>query len=183
MKSIFSQCLVVAALQAAAALGAYGCTLNPPGTAAQRALRPMAPAEAIQPGEASREAADSDGKSIVGLWKTTVKDKSGAVVDEAFETFFADGNELMVDTSAPATDNVCNGIWTKSGAAYKVKHPGFTFDMSGNLLGTVLIRTVITLNAKGDTYQGTATVDARDNFGNLVFHGDFNVQGTRITAD
>jgi hypothetical protein len=32
------------------------------------------------------------------------------IVKEAFEQFFADGSELMVDTTRPALDIVCNGV-------------------------------------------------------------------------
>jgi hypothetical protein len=58
-------------------------------------------------------------------------------VDQAFETFTSDGNELMIDTTPPALDNVCNGVWANVGhRKYRIKHPSWTFAPDGSLTGT-----------------------------------------------
>jgi hypothetical protein len=174
--------LATAAVHSIFAAGAFACTVNPPGTA-KPALSATAPV-ALQAIRASSSERESDGgKSIVGLWSVNVYDDTGMVIDRAYESFFADGNELMVDTSIPATDNVCNGTWVKSGGTYKLKHPSFYFDLSGNLLGTAIIREVITLAKGGDAFQGTSMIDVYDLAGNLVFHGVSTVKATRITVD
>lgn len=166
------------------AAGAFACTVNPPGTAAP-ALSGVAPVanEAIRAAATTERDTSDGGKTIVGLWKVNVYDNTGAVIDQAFETFFGDGNELMIDTSIPATDNVCNGVWVKTGNVYKTKHPSFYFDLSGNLLGMAVIRNTITLGKNGDAFQGTSTVDVYDNSGNLVFHGVSTLKAARVTVD
>ena len=68
-------------------------------------------------------------------------------------------------------------------ASYKTKHPSFYFDLNGNLLGTVTIRVAVTVDKKGDTFSGSSSIDAFDNFGNLIFQGTNTIKGTRITAD
>ncbi|MBV9406802.1 MAG: hypothetical protein JO211_15755, partial [Acidobacteriaceae bacterium] len=53
-------------------------------------------------------------RSIIGLWKVDVF-LQGTQIDAGFESLYADGNELIVDQSPPATDNVCTGVWEQTG--------------------------------------------------------------------
>ena len=134
--------------------------------------------------DASQDSGNGSGK-ITGLWDTKFYDPTGTILeDEAYETFTSDGQELMVDTSPPAIDNVCNGIWLQTGpATYKLKHVAWTFDPSGNLLGSAVFQTVITLGNKANTFTGTTTILAYDTYGNLQYEVQGVVKGTRITVD
>ncbi len=132
---------------------------------------------------ASPQAAVDLNGAIVGLWNVSYL-QAGQVVDQGFESWHADGTELLVDTSAPATDNVCSGVWVQTGSlTYKLTHPSWNFDMSGNLVGTVLIRNVITMDPSANKYTGTFTLDVFDTTGNLVDHEEGQIKGTRILPD
>ena len=156
------------------------------GALAIRRLSGMAKLTAPQASVEPRDLRDADPNgAIVGMWHVTAVFGGEAATDEAFEQFFGDGNELMIDTTPPALDNVCNGVWVQTGAlVYKVKHPSFTFDDQGNVTGTVIIRSVITLDRSAQTFTGTQTVDVFDNSGKLVDHFDgITLKGTRIKPD
>jgi hypothetical protein len=124
----------------------------------------------------------SDVPPITGLWHV-VFTQDGQITDEAFETFTSDGNELMVDTTPPALDNVCNGVWKRIGSKYKIKHPSWLFDGNGNVTGTAIISTELTLSRGGNSFQGTSTIDIYDTAGNLLAELTGEVNGSRITVD
>ena len=121
--------------------------------------------------------------SIVGLWKTTFT-SGGQVVDQAWEVFHSDGTEIMVDTSAPASDNVCVGVWAKTdGLQVKLNHPSWTFDDKGNLNGTAAIKMDLTIDPNGNSFIGTFTVDVFDLSGNTLLHLAGSVSGKRVMVD
>src|SRR5271167_1070833 len=66
--------------------------------------------------------ASAEGTGITGLWD--VRDYAqGYLIDEYFDTWHSDGNELFVDATNPAQDNVCQGIWKQvSPTSFKLKH-------------------------------------------------------------
>jgi hypothetical protein len=149
-----------------------------------RNLPPSTPA--IQSLGNREEAAREDGPastSIVGLWQVNFV-SGGQIVDQAFEAFHSDNTEIMVDTSAPASDNVCIGVWAQTnGNTIKLNHPSWTFDSNGNLNGTATIRTTVTAGPHANTFAGTFTVDVFDLAGNKILHLAGTVTGKRITAD
>lgn len=121
--------------------------------------------------------------SIVGMWKAVFQSE-GVVADVAFESWFADGNELLIDALAPATDNVCSGTWVQTGdGKYELNHPSWDFDLNGNLLGIVSIRETVELSPDGNSYSGTSTVDCIDTSGNHVCHEAGSVTASRISAN
>lgn len=122
--------------------------------------------------------------SFVGLWDSKVS-YQGQVIDEGFDAFHSDGTEILVDESAPATDNVCLGTYEQTGpATIKVKHPSWYFDLNGNLLGVVIIRETLTLDCDGESFHGTSSEDVYDTNGNKVGHYDgFKVEAKRIKVD
>jgi hypothetical protein len=119
--------------------------------------------------------------SIVGLWTVTLV-QNGQAIGQAFETFAADGNEILNDSSAPATGNVCLGVWQKSGPfTYKLNHPSFLYDNTNtNLIGFVFIRDQVTLDPHGNTYTGAITIDVYDLSGNQLDHETGQIRGRRI---
>jgi hypothetical protein len=121
--------------------------------------------------------------SIVGLWRVTFT-SAGQVVDQAFEVFHGDGTEMMVDTSAPASDNVCVGIWAQvNGLEFKLNHLSWTFDDLGNLNGTATIKLDVNLDPNSNLFKGTFTVDVFALTGAVVLHLDGTVAGQRVTVD
>ena len=126
---------------------------------------------------------DRPDPSIGGMWTTTFT-SGGQVVDQAFEVFHSDGTGLMIDTTPPASDNVCTGVWARTGYfAVKLNHPTWTFDDKGNLNGTATIKVSVTLDPKGNSFARTFTVDVFDLAGNTLQHLAGNVAAKRITVD
>jgi len=123
--------------------------------------------------------------AITGLWRTAVA-LDGMVVDQAFETFTSDGNELMVDTTPPALDNVCNGVWANVGRrTYRIKHPAWIFAPDGTTLtGTAVIKTDLVLNKSANQFTGQTTIFFYDLDGNFIEQTPtFSLTGNRITVD
>jgi hypothetical protein len=140
---------------------------------AGRVLKPVTHTDAV-------EAHDAAVPSIAGFWHSQYA-IGGQVGDESFESYFADGTEMEVDQSNPATDNVCSGVWVQTGAyTYKLTHPSWNFDTNGNLIGTVIIRDSVTLSKDGNSFRGTETVDVFDNNGKVVEHIDATVSSVRV---
>ena len=125
-----------------------------------------------------------ENEAITGLWHLEFV-AGGVVVDSAFETFMEDGNELMVDTTAPSLGNVCNGVWVRSGPrAYKLKHPSFLFNTDGSVAGTAVFRTELKLPKKGNnTFTGQTVIEFYDTTGHLLDRLAADVRATRITVD
>jgi hypothetical protein len=124
------------------------------------------------------------GASIVGLWHGTLS-FNGQTLAQAFETFHGDGTEALNTNHAPLQGNVSFGVWVEGGPhTYKVTHPSWRWDASGNLIGTEVIRQTITMDVHGSTFTGTATIDILDLAGNLLtrFKG-LEVKGERIAVD
>lgn len=121
--------------------------------------------------------------TIVGLWKITFT-SGGQVVDQGFDAWHSDGTETLNDSPAPSTGNVCLGVYSRSAfLGYKLYHPSWTFDDKGNLTGTAIIQEDVTINLKGDTFQGTFTVDVYDLAGNHLDKLSGTVSATRITVN
>ncbi len=119
--------------------------------------------------------------TIAGLWLITFT-SGGQTVDTGFDSWHSDGTEILNDTPAPATGNVCLGVWVQTGArTYKLKHPSWTFDDSGNLTGTAVISETVTLSAAGTQFTGTYTIAFYDNAGNSQGSFSGTVSANRIT--
>jgi hypothetical protein len=121
--------------------------------------------------------------TIVGLWNSEFAGADGSD-DKGFDSFYSDGNELLIDNSAPATDNVCSGVWEKTGnRTYTVNHPSWDFDLSGNLIAIVVISETITVDEKGNKFKGSGSVTVYDPTLNaVIYQTTGTVTGTRIMA-
>jgi hypothetical protein len=159
-------------------------SMSPKTAVAWQNLPSYAPdIRALAPHERADDGSDSANSSIVGLWKVTFV-SGGQVVDQAFEVFHSDGTEIMIDTAPPASDNVCVGVWAKTGGpTVKLNHPSWTFDANGNLNGTATIKVSVAVDHTGNNFAGTFTVDVFTLTGANVFHLEGTVSGQRITVD
>ena len=118
--------------------------------------------------------------AIVGLWQVNFL-AGGQVIGTGFDLWHSDGTEVLVDDTPPALGNVCTGIWVQTGAlTYKLLHPSLSFDETGAVNGTVILRYVITLDRAGNKYTGTVTIDVFDLNGKLVDHEEGQVAATRM---
>jgi hypothetical protein len=186
MNKITFSALAVLILGAAAGNQATACAVSPQiATNAREAVAGAKPVSPSAPA-AERDASSDDGgaRNVVGLWDVKFYDGQNHLVDQAYELFHSDGTEMMTDTSAPATDNVCVGVWKQvGGASFKLKHVSFVFDFAGTLQGTATFNTTITVANNSKSFQGTTVIDVFDTNGNLVFHQVGPVKATRITVD
>jgi hypothetical protein len=110
----------------------------------------------------------------------------GSVVDERYDNWFADHNELFVDQTPPVEGNTCNGTWVQSGAReYKLLHDTWQFDSTNTIaIAYASIRDTVTLSKDGNSFSGTETFTVYDLNNNLLAsYGPFELQGTRLKVD
>lgn len=176
--------LTFTALAASALVAPRAQACSTPGVATWRP--PMMVPQALFP-VAARPAPAADSKpnagaSIVGLWYIQFV-SGGYIVDQAFDAWHSDGTEILNDFTDPIEDNVCLGVWSQTGSTYKLKHPSWTFDTSGNLTGTAIIGEHVTVDSTGNAFSGTYTIDLFDTAGNPVGQYRGTVNATRVMPD
>ena len=133
--------------------------------------------------QGSQSAALASPATIVGLWNLTFS-SGGQVVDVAFDAWHSDGTEILNDYTNPIQGNVCLGVWEQTGPrSYKLKHPSWSFDGNGNLLGTVIIGEKVTVSPDGNNFSGSYTYDVYDVAGNFQVEYTGQVKATRIKPD
>lgn len=122
--------------------------------------------------------------SAVGLWAVDVT-LDDQIIYQAFESFTLDGLEFLNDNGSTLEGNVCFGVWSSpSRNTVKVYHPSWNYDMNGNLIGTVVIKSQFTINSAGNAFKGTVVVDIYDLNGNVAAPElQAQVSGKRITVD
>ncbi len=127
---------------------------------------------------------------IVGFWKVKFVSEGtpgipdDTVIDNAFVQWHGDGTEIMNSSRPPATGNFCLGVWRKSGpSSYDLNHFGLSSDPGGTLIGPAQIREQVTLDRRGDRYEGTFTIDQYDLLGNPGPHLTGRITATRITVE
>jgi hypothetical protein len=126
-----------------------------------------------------------ESRAIKGYWQV-VSIFQGTIVDGRFDNWFADHNELFIDQSPPATDNVCNGTWVQSGAReFKLRHMAWVFDSTNTfVIGTIGIRDTVTIDKGEQTFSGTEVNTLYDLNGNVLgVFGPIELQGTRVQVD
>ena len=123
---------------------------------------------------------ESGPASIVGLWHLVIS-VNRQPVDEAFELFHSDGTEMLIDQTPPVMGNSCVGVYEQSALrVYTLSHPFWAFDAAGNLTGSGMITSTITLSKDGNAFAGTSTEDVFDLKGKNVAHTTAQIEGTRI---
>lgn len=167
---------------AAFAPNAVACSL--PGYAALRGPVVLPPALFPAPSASpAGGAALQSSASIVGLWNVTFS-SGGSVVDQAFDAWQSDGTEILNDYTNPIEGNVCLGVWTQTGTqTFKLKHPSWTFDSSGNLTGTAYISESVTVDAGGNGYDGLYVINFFDTSGNPVGSYTGTLKAHRVMPD
>ena len=122
--------------------------------------------------------------AVTGLWLTSVIFQ-GQTIYQAFESYTLDGLEFLNDNGSPIEGNVCFGVWTvMPDNTVKVNHPSWNYDASGNLIGTVSIKSQVTIDAGGNSFHGSVKVTTYDLTGHVsgpVLQAQ--LVGKRITAN
>jgi hypothetical protein len=124
-----------------------------------------------------------EGADIVGMWQFQFLVK-GTVIVAGYTQWHSDGTEITNSNHPPSLGNFCLGVWKKTGpSTYKLNHRVLNFDLNGNLIGTGVIRELVTVDRGGNSYSGSFTLDTYDLQGHPTSHGEGEVTAQRITAD
>ena len=134
---------------------------------------------------------DDNDSAIVGMWKVqfvsegTTGIPDGTVIDSAYAQWHSDGTEIMNSGRPPITSSFCLGVWKKTGeSTYKLNHFALSWDPTGTVfVGPANIRENVTLNAQGNSFSGTFTIDQFDKNGNTLAHIVGKINAQRVTAD
>jgi hypothetical protein len=138
---------------------------------------------------AARE--DDNDAAIVGMWKVQFVSEGtngipdGTMIDSAYAQWHSDGTEIMNSGRPPITSSFCLGVWKKTGeSTYKLNHFALSWDPSGTIfVGPANIRENVTLNAQGNSFSGTFTIDQFDTNGNTLAHIVGKITAQRVTPD
>jgi hypothetical protein len=131
------------------------------------------------------------GSDIVGMWEfvliaTNIPNTppEGTVIDHGYSQWHSDGTEIMNSSRPPATGNFCLGVWKKTGpSTYSLTHRVLSFNPDGTPEGPGTLHENVVVDRSGNKISGTFTFDQFDTLGNLKFHLEGVVRGTRITPD
>jgi hypothetical protein len=183
-------CATVFIQTARADCGSYTITGQRPIPAlAQRPLLRPAAFRLAALGVAARD--DDNDAAIVGMWKVQFVSEGtngipdGTMIDSAYAQWHSDGTEIMNSGRPPITSSFCLGVWKKTGeSTYKLNHFALSWDPSGTVfVGPANIRENVTLNAQGNSFSGTFTIDQFDTNGNTLAHIVGKINAQRVTAD
>src|SRR5258707_1710998 len=183
-------CATVFMQTARADCGSYTSMGQKPVPApAQRPLLRAIAYRLTTPAVAARD--DDNDAAIVGMWKVQFVSEGtngipdGTMIDSAYAQWHSDGTEIMNSGRPPITSSFCLGVWKKTGeSTYKLNPFALSWDPSGTVfVGPANIRENVTLNAQGNSFSGTFTIDQFDTNGNTLAHIVGKINGQRVTAD
>ena len=121
--------------------------------------------------------------AIVGMWHTNFE-INGQTIQEAYQIWNYGGTEVHNPNVDPRTNNVCLGTWTPIGPqSYLLFHRVWWYDSTGDWMGTIHLREVVTVSANGQSHTGSFTLDFYDQNGNFQNEVAGDVVATRITSD
>jgi len=140
---------------------------------------------------------DSSGSpSITGMWSIQFISKGntqhnppipdGAVLDFGFGHWHPDTTEFFNSGGrAPSTQNFCMGVWRQTGAgSYQLNHFAYSYDATSGVLGnSVDIKELLTLDASGNSYSGTFSINVYDLNGNQVDKVTGTIAAARLTVN
>jgi len=185
-----AMCATVFIQAARADCGSYTSMSQKPVPApAQRPLLRAITFRLTTPAVAARD--DDNDAAIVGMWKVQFVSEGtngipdGTMIDSAYAQWHSDGTEIMNSGRPPITSSFCLGVWKKTGeSTYKLNHFALSWDPSGTVfVGPANIRENVTLNAQGNSFSGTFTIDQFDTNGNTLAHIVGKITAQRVTPD
>ena len=121
--------------------------------------------------------------SIVGLWhiRFLVGDQT---IQEAFQIWNTSGTEVHNPNVDPRTGSICLGAWKEAAPrTFKLTHRVWSYDARGNFLGTINLNETLVLGDRGNTHNGSFTLDFYDPLGNFMFEVPGSVIGERISPN
>lgn len=136
---------------------------------------------------------------IVGMWKIAFTAQGngangppdGTSIDAGFQTWHADGTELMNSGRPPATGSFCQGVWQQQNwSTYSLNHWALSWDfdkttgMPTVFVGPTNIQERVTVDYTGNTFSGTFSITQYAPDGTTAMGGVQGVvSGTRVTVN
>jgi hypothetical protein len=175
----FAACMVLAVGLSARALASCGDSLS---AMAAEAASVNSQSRPIQSNSKSAEDKGVN-SSIVGLWHVQFT-AGGQTIQEAYQLWNAGGTEVHNPNVDPRGGNVCLGVWKRvPQRTFKLAHRVWSYDTSGNFMGTIHLSETLTLGNGGNTHSGSFTLDFFDPSGTFQFEVAGSVTGERISVD
>jgi hypothetical protein len=171
-------CFFIIPAGANAACGSFGA----PGIKASIKLPAVAHADIGFP-------SISDHPTIVGLWHVVYTNSANqSTFNDTFDTWHADGTEFESAYLAPATGDVCVGVWVQTGArSVKLHHIGWLFEPStptATATNTFTLDEEITVAEDNKSYSGKFTFKVWNLDGSATpTEVTGTIAATRITVD
>jgi hypothetical protein len=137
----------------------------------------------LQGGSEGLGASTNSAPSIVGLWGVIYTAANGSVFNQAFDTWHADGTEFENAYLPVLAGNICEGVWTSTGAlTVSLHHIGWTYDPvnGGPADGTFTVVQAVTLDKDGKSYTGTFTFKEFDMKGKMLVEIPGTMAAVRI---
>jgi hypothetical protein len=121
--------------------------------------------------------------SIVGLWHLLFT-ANGQTVQEAYQIWNTGGTEVHNPNVDPRTNNICLGVWEAMGPqTYKLEHRVWWYDASGDFMGTIHLREVVSLTNRSNMHTGSFALDFYDPNDVFQFEVPGTVMAERVTVD
>ena len=167
----------------ATAMASCGDSLNAMAAAAA-SVRSQSPASQLSVQNGSAAASDNAvNTSIVGLWHVRFQ-VGDQTIQEAFQIWNVGGTEVHNPNVDPRTGNICLGAWKEAAPqTFKLTHRVWSYDTSGNFLGTINLNETLVLGDKGNTQSGSFTLDFYDPSGTFMFEVPGSAIGERISPN
>jgi len=168
----------------ATAMASCGDSLSAMAAAAA-SVRSQSPASqlSVKNGSAAAASDNAVNTSIVGLWHVRFQ-VGDDTIQEAFQIWNAGGTEVHNPNVDPRTGNICLGAWKEAAPrTFKLTHRVWSYDESGNFLGTINLNETLVLGDKGNTHSGSFTLDFYDPSGNFMFEVPGIAIGERISIN
>ena len=167
----------------ATAMASCGDSLSAMAAAAA-SVRSQSTASQLSVNNGSATASDNGvNTSIVGLWRVRFQ-VGDQTIQEAFQIWNAGGTEVHNPKVDPRTGNICLGAWKEAAPqTFKLTHRVWSYDTSGDFLGTINLNETLVLGDKGNTHSGSFTLDFYDPSGNFMFEVPGSAIGERISPN
>lgn len=147
--------------------GALGTTLNANAGCSSFDVKPTS--DPMESAGGLLQTGGGEFASIVGMWHLTATSKGnadtlgipdGATLDDGWQTWHADGTEVLNSFRSPTTQSWCSGIWKQIGrSTYRLRHFTMSWKDADHAEGPGEIHETVTLDRSGNHFTGTITID------------------------
>lgn len=121
--------------------------------------------------------------SIVGMWHTNFE-VNGQSIQEAYQIWNLGGTEVHNPNVDPRSNNVCLGTWSAIGTrTFLLFHRVWWYDTTGDWLGTIHLREIVTVSADGNSHTGSFTLDFYDQNNNFQNEVAGDVVAEKVISD